>query len=240
MRSTFKSIDIAAQLSGDIGMTVDTGYIYKAAHDCWPEFKGKFGDETFTLDFKVKITEYAVTWYHKTNAPSFSKWLSDTGKTRPARYIVPEIVPAKSIKSPKKDAHGEYVTIEQLHKIINTIESKYDKKTKELEKQITSKPVKLIADTTKRETRENDPRLADINKKVTNFVMQNNISAQITWVTIRQLFAKKNGLNIELKGNQSFPQWTRSNNYIDLFETQLQGILDTIYDRLVKQPPLQF
>ena len=221
-------------------MTVDTRYIYRAAHDCWPEFTGKFNDEVFTLDFKVKITEYTITWYHKNNAPSFSKWLSDNGKTRPARYMATDIVPIKSTKIANKQKQGEYVTIEQLHAIINTIESKYDKKTKELEKKITSAPVKLITDTTKNVTRENDPRLSDINKRVTNFVMQNSISAQTAWVTIKKLFAQKNKISIELKGNQSFPQWVRSHDYIDLFETQLQGILDAIYDELVKQPPLRF
>jgi len=89
-----------------------------------------------------------------------------------------------------------------------------------------SKPTGLLASSQKKR----DVDLEPLHKAVNNFVFNEPITVSEVWKRLQREFEKRNAITVYRVGTQSFPQWLRHEDHLELFMGQLQGFFDQIHN----------
>jgi hypothetical protein len=170
------------------------------------------------------IAGYWAEWGRTHKRPSLALWALDHKFTIPPELSLPVVI--KTEKSPPANVR---------QRDDRRIEKMIDKKIAAMKTEIveiigTKEPRKQIEAPAR--GRENDPRIFAIEKKVNAFIFAEPINARDTWIYLRSRFEARNGVAVMLHGSQTFPQWLRSEEWVDTFVNEYQGFLDELHDRL--------
>jgi hypothetical protein len=186
-----------------------------------------------TMDHVRPVAMYWAEWGNKNNRPIFAHWATDHGFTVPGEFApsVPMIV-----KQPKKEK--TVVDDRGLDKRIREIAASV---VREIAPEEARKVFAEIAAPTKAQItaamkaprgRENDPQLEKIATKASAFVHHEHATIDEVWNYFRKRFEEVNGVHVMTIGNQTFPQWLRSEGWVDVFAQEYKDFLDELHDIL--------
>jgi hypothetical protein len=199
---------------------INTNYVSRVLHDL-RGVSGKFlPSALFSIEEMRCVAEFAAGHYRKRNDETVTEWLKKTGKKIPRTY------PAETgfiLKNKKKgDTHNKIML-----KYLRSLEVRINKIEQGVKPNIENTKKEQIP-----EGRKNDPRMDSLQKSVNSFVFNEPIQINQVWKDLQQIFEARNGLKVFRVGDQTFPQWLRSEEWLDTFLQELPGFLDEIHDRL--------
>jgi hypothetical protein len=234
----FSVQEIASSLTTDLGKGISSEYVYANAKNLWGEHISFTSSERFTAEFKIQFALYANTWYHRKNRKTFKAHLASIGQQPPARYIPVALVAVPNGK--EKMDKSVRLTASQVAEMLD----KRDKEIKksimaEIEEKIKTTPKVSITANTAAMTRAGDPAMIELEKRINKFVFEEPWSVRDVWNRLRSDFETRNGINVTTFGVQTFPQWLRSENMMEMFMEELQGFLDAMHDERAPRPTKQ-
>jgi hypothetical protein len=237
-RKLFSAQEIAASLASDLGKGISSEYVYANAKSLWGEHISFTPSEKFTVEFKIQFTLYANTWYRHRNRKTFKAHLDSLGQQIPERYTPVALVAAPKGKE-KMDTSGK-LTASQMAEM-------FDRRDREIKKSIMAEieeKIKItsrvsIASSQEAITRASDPAMVELEKRINKFVFDEPWAVRDVWKRLRSDFETRNGIKVTTFGVQTFPQWLRSENMMEMFMGELQGFLDAMHDERTPAPSKQ-
>jgi hypothetical protein len=178
-----------------------------------------------SIDHVRIVAIYWAEWGRRNKRPLLAHWALDHKFIIPPEFSPPVIVKVKKISAPV-----DHLDDRRLERLI-------DKKVEEaVAKRISlqTAPAKAQISQVMNATRgrENDPRLLQIDTKIGVFVNNEPIKRADIWNYVRKRFEEENSIKVDLHGNQTFPQWLRSEGWVDVFAQQYKTYLDELHDNL--------
>jgi hypothetical protein len=157
------------------------------------------------------VIGYALKWHHKKDAPLITEYLHNHNMQIPTPYA------PLPVKRPKKKIDVTKLVREEVRRELGLL--------RESGFQLSSKNRKALP-----VSREES--IKPLHTRVNQFVFHEPIQIDHCWNWLRELFEERNGITVKLAGNQTFPQWLHSTNYMDIMMFQLQGYFDYMHDAL--------
>jgi hypothetical protein len=219
------------------------GFIYSLFHDI-SDFGKKHGSKRSRLNKGDKITSRQITFvseyinecYRIVPKKTIAQWAKEKNVSYPNSYVTQAVIEALKV-APKITPQSNAITREEM---VALLESSNRKLKGEIKSELIAEmPNRASSDfllvNGPTQTRDTDPRITEMHRRVERFIHEEEASAKRVWTHCKNAFEERNGIKVCLVPGQSLPQWLRHEEYLDIFISQLQGILDDLHNSLDKQ-----
>jgi len=234
----FTAQEIASSLANDFRKVISSDYVYSNARSLWGDDIVFTASEKFTTDFKIQFAHYINEWHHRKNRITFKNHLDSIGQKYPARYLPVALVVTKNGKEKTDKPAG--ITASQMMEMLDKRYSEMKRSIIwEIEEKIKANARVSIASSSAAIPRASDPAMVELEKRINKFVFDEPWAVRDVWKRLRSDFEARNGIKVTTFGVQTFPQWLRSENMMEMFMGELQGFLDAMHDERAPTPPKQ-
>jgi hypothetical protein len=213
----YSPAQVAARAAEFTGKKIGTSWVYTQIHALRGNDRLSKSDYVSQEEMQA-LCEYAARHYNRSNVPTIAEFCRSRDGKLPQPFMAAAVVKKKKVPA-QNDAKSTDAAIMRELKILR-------KEIDALKTTTNSKPTGLLASSQKKR----DVDLEPLHKAVNNFVFNEPITVSEVWKRLQREFEKRNSITVYRVGTQSFPQWLRHEDHLELFMGQLQGFFDQIHN----------